>query len=108
MDEARKQVLVTCAGVAVMAAVVWLIAFGGHLKLSAQLGAAAGAGDDPPVTFGRPLTTGTIADKWQPHVPRGAHLGKHRMYRHPAECSPGMTEAMTQAWRFTPPSEGDL
>lgn len=104
----RREVGLTVTGIAVMSLLVWLISFGGHLKVGAQLDAAADSGDDSPVTFGDQLSTGTCPGKWVPHIPAGAHLGRHRMYHHPQDASPNMTAAMSQTWRFCPPSEGDL
>lgn len=98
------------AGVAVMALIAWLVSFGGHLKVAGQLSAASDSGDDSPVTLGSPVTTGICPAKWQPHVPPGAHLGRHRMYHHPSSCSPNLNAPQQVAydWMFCPPSEGDL
>jgi hypothetical protein len=97
--------------VALMALVTWLVSFGGHLKVAAQLSAAAGSGDSGPVTAGTPgVVTGTCPAKWQPHVPAGAHMGRHRMYHHPRSCSPNLSAPQQVAWdwMWSPPSEGDL
>lgn len=102
-----REVRITVAGVAALVLVCWLVGFGGHLKVAAQLDAATDP-EDGPVSFGQPLNTGIIPAAWQAHMPSGAHLGRHRMYQHPGECSPGMTALMSQAWRYAPPSEGDL
>lgn len=106
MDK-RTAAWVTGAGVIALAAVAWLTAFGGHVKLSAQLRAAADVDEgDGLLAVTAPPAAGPA--RWRPHTPAGAHLGRHRLYRHPATCSPGMTAAMSEAWRYDPPSEGDL
>lgn len=106
----RRELGLTAGGVAVLLAIAWLVSFGGHLKVGAQLSAAAGSGDDGAVTLGSPLNTGTCPEKWRPHVPAGAHLGRHRMYHHPRSASPGLSAPQQVAydWTWSPPSEGDL
>ncbi|MGH3122570.1 MAG: hypothetical protein ACRDND_16295 [Streptosporangiaceae bacterium] len=97
------------AGVAVMVLIAWLVSFGGHLRVAAQLSAAAGEGDSAPAGPG-PLVTGTCPGKWQPHVPSRAYLGPHRMYHHPRSASPNLSAPQQVAydWLWSPPSEGDL
>lgn len=104
--QARAVVLV----LAVMAAVVWLVSMGGAARVKAQASVAADAGDDGTLTVKGQLSTGICPDKWQPHMPRNAHMGAHRMYRHPARCSPNLTAPHKVAydWLWCPPSEGDL
>jgi hypothetical protein len=104
----RHVVAVTAAAVTAMAAAAWLVSFGGHLKVAAQLSAAAGPGGTGDA--GPKVVTGTCPEKWAPHVPAGAWLGRHRMYRHPAACSQNLNAPQQVAydWMFTPPSEGDL
>jgi hypothetical protein len=76
-------------------------------RIGAQLQLAAGTGAGGPVTVGLAAPAGPPA--WQPHTPAGAHLGRHRIYRHPAQCSPNMARAMMRTrWMYAPPGEGDL
>jgi hypothetical protein len=99
--------------VGVLAGVVWAISFGGGVRVREQLDVAAGAGDndaDTPMTVGSPINTGMVPAKWAPLYFPGAHLGRHRMYRHPRSCSPHLTAPtwVDNDWRYNPPSEGDL
>lgn len=109
MDK-RTEMSVALAVAAALAILAWLLSFGGHAKVRAQLGAAANAPDEGPVTFGNPVNHGLVPEKWVPHVPRNAHMGPHRMYRHPKSCSPNLTAPHHVAydWLWCPPSEGDL
>lgn len=94
-----------------LAAITWVISFGGAARLRTQLDASISAGDgEQPVQFGDQLKTGTCPDKWRPHTPAGAHIGPHRMYHHPKGCSPNLTAPMQLAedWRYSPPAEGSL
>lgn len=83
-------------------------------RARAQVDLAAGSGDDGPVTISadgdKPLSHGICPAKWAPHVPAYAHTGRHRMYHHPASCSPNLTapQQVSYDWRFSPPAEGDL
>lgn len=106
----RRQAAAACVALAAMAAIAWVVSFGGSVRLRTQLDAAASSGDDGPVSFGDGLRTGVAPQKWKPHVPANAHMGRHRMYRHPSSCSPLTTAPQQLAWdwRFAPPSEGDL
>lgn len=106
----RGELRVTVAVVAVLAVVVWMVSLGGGVKLKAQADLAASGPPDGPVTFGNPVSHGIVPEKWVPHVPRGAHLGPHRMYRHPKRCSPVLTAPVQRDydWLYSPPSEGDL
>lgn len=106
MDRQTRTVL---AVVAVLAVLAWLVSFGGHLKIKARAGAAASAGDGPGLP-GTGMKTGICPAKWQPHVPAGAHMGRHRMYRHPSGCSPNLTapQQVDYDWLYSPPAQGDL
>ena len=107
---ARNHLAAVAGTVAALALLAWLLSAGGGAKVKGQLRLAAGAGDDAPVTVGRPVRHGTIPDKWVPHVPRNAHMGRHRIYRHPP-CSRPVLSAPAQRdydWLYSPPSEGDL
>lgn len=84
-----------------------------HAKLRTQLDVAAGSGDQGAVhvSLGGPVQhRGMIPAKWEAHVPAFAHSGRHRMYHHPARCSPYSTAPHQVAydWLYCPPSEGDL
>lgn len=110
MDKTRAGTVI--GAVAVMLAVAWLLSMNGGTRIKAQAQAAADSGDDGMVSFGASakLTTGTVPDKWCPHIPAGAHMGRHRMYRHPRSCSPNLTapQQLAYDWRYSPPSEGDI
>jgi hypothetical protein len=107
----RRDGLFALAVVGALALLAWLISFEGGAKVKAQLDVAAGqdAGGGP-VILGNPVRTGIVPEKWVPHVPANAHLGRHRMYRHPQACSPNLNAPQHVAWdwMYTPPSEGDL
>lgn len=106
----RDELLTAGAVVAVLAVLAWLLSFEGGAKLRAQAKVAASAGNDGPVTFGTPVNHGIVPEKWVPHVPPGAHMGPHRIYRHPRSCSPNLTAPhhIAYDWLWSPPSEGDL
>ena len=107
---ARAQVATVAVAVGALAVIAWLLSLGGTAKVSGQLKVAAGAGDDGPVTVGTGVRHGVVPGAWQPHIPRNAHPGPHRMYRHPRKCSPVLTAPAQfhYDWLYSPPSEGDL
>lgn len=105
----REEYLAAAAAVAALALLAWLISFEGGAKVKAQLDVAADGGGGP-VTLGSPVGHGIVPEKWQPRVPAGAHMGRHRMYRHPKSCSPVLNgpHHVDYDWLYSPPSEGDL
>ena len=110
----KREHVIGLAAIAVIALAWALTTDGLGAKVKAQLDLSAGAGDGQgpvQVSLGSdpPLNTGIVPGKYQPHMPRYAHLGRHRMYHHPASCSPNMaTLQLRSDWMFDPPSEGDL
>lgn len=109
----KRESIAVAAAAAVGAA--WLATSGGlRARAKAQLDVAAGSGDGGPVTVSLgsnpPVNTGVVPGRYRVHVPAGAHLGRHRMYRHPASCSPNTSAPQQVAydWLYCPPSEGDL
>ncbi len=110
MDK-REQAFTVAAAVAALAVLAWLISFEGGAKIKAQFDVAGDSGGEPPVTLGKPpVNHGLVPEKWVPHIPRGAHMGPHRMYRHPRACSPNLNlpQHVAYDWLWAPPSEGDL
>lgn len=109
MDEKWMPALLAAAVVGI--ATAWIgtshaarAAVGAHVQASASL--------VPPGTVATAsIRTGLAPGSWKPYIPPGAHMGPHRMYRHPAKSSPNMTDVMEPDqydWLFCPPSEGVL
>lgn len=106
MDNRKAVILAAVAGLAVIVIAWHATCESCQAGLRAQLKVAA---DIPPAPWNAPqVVTGICPEKHRPHTFAGMHTGPHRMYHHPAACSPNMDEAMSAAWRFIPPAEGDL
>lgn len=106
----RDEIGAAVAVAGFMAIGAWFLSGSGSAKVSAQLKAAAQAGSNAPVTVGNPVNHGVVPEKWVPHVPANAHMGPHKMYRHPKRCSPVLTAPVQRDydWLYSPPGEGDL
>jgi hypothetical protein len=107
----RQHLIIAAAAAAVILAVLAGTSASLRARAKAQLDVSTGAGDDGPVSFGQPpLSTGVTPGRYPVHIPANAHLGRHRMYRHPGTCSPGLgaPAVVDYGWLFSPPSEGDL
>lgn len=111
MDDERVWLPAIVVGVLVAIGAAWFGTSGmSRARVGAHLDAAASL--VPPGTLATAtIRTGSTPGSWKPYVPPGAHMGPHRMYHHPKQASPCMTDLMAPDqydWLFCPPSEGDL